>query len=53
LKAIQRQAARHPRLILAGIAFNGVGIPDCAHAAELAAEATLSALDDPAAPAAA
>ncbi len=53
VEAIKRQAARHPRLILAGIAYEGVGIPDCVHAAELAATATLSALADPAAPAAA
>ena len=53
VEAIRRQAARHPRLILAGIAYDGVGIPDCVHAAELAADATLSALAEPAAPAAA
>ena len=53
VEAIRRQAARHPRLILAGIAFDGVGIPDCVHAAELAADAALSALAEPAAPAAA
>ena len=51
--AIRRQAARHPRLILAGNAFDGVGIPDCVRAAEQAAEAALRALADPAAPAAA
>ncbi len=53
VEAIKRQAARHPRLILAGIGYEGVGIPDCAHAAERAADATLLALADPAAPAAA
>jgi len=53
VEAIRRRAARHPRLILSGIAFDGVGIPDCLHAAELAADATFSALAEPAAPAAA
>jgi oxygen-dependent protoporphyrinogen oxidase len=51
--AIRRQVARHSRLILTGIAFDGVGIPDCIRAAESAADATLAALADPAAPAAA
>jgi oxygen-dependent protoporphyrinogen oxidase len=53
VEAIRRHAARHPRLILTGNAFDGLGIPDCVRAAELAAEAVLSALADPAAPAAA
>jgi oxygen-dependent protoporphyrinogen oxidase len=53
VETIRRQAARHPRLILTGNAFDGVGIPDCVRAAERAAEAVLSALADPAAPAAA
>lgn len=51
--AIRRQLARHPRLIMTGIAFDGVGIPDCIRAAQGAADAALSALADPAAPAAA
>ncbi len=51
--AIRAQAARHPRLILTGIAFDGVGIPDCIRGAEAAADATLAALADPAKPAAA
>jgi len=51
--AIRRQAAMHPRLILAGNAFEGVGIPDAVRAAEQAADSALSALAEPAAPAAA
>ncbi len=51
--AIRFRLAKHPRLILAGNAFDGVGIPDCIRGAQAAAVATLSALADPAAPAAA
>ena len=51
--AIRLRVAKHPRLILAGNAFDGVGIPDCIRGAQDAAVATLSALADPAAPAAA
>jgi protoporphyrinogen/coproporphyrinogen III oxidase len=50
--AIRRKLARHPRLYLAGIAFDGVGIPDCIHAAESTADALLDALLDAAASAA-
>jgi protoporphyrinogen/coproporphyrinogen III oxidase len=53
VEAIRQQMAKHLRLILTGNAFNGVGIPDCVRAAQAAAEATLSALADPAKPAAA
>lgn len=53
VEAIRRQASRHPRLVLAGNAFDGVGIPDAIHAAERAADAVLLALAKPAAPAAA
>ncbi len=53
VEAIRQRAARHSRLILSGVAYDGVGIPDCVHAAELAADAALSALAEPAAPAAA
>jgi oxygen-dependent protoporphyrinogen oxidase len=53
VEAVRRHASRHPRLILTGNAFEGVGIPDCVHAAEHAAEAVTLALADPAAPAAA
>ena len=37
--AIRERAARHSRLVLTGIAFDGVGIPDCVRAAEAAADA--------------
>jgi protoporphyrinogen/coproporphyrinogen III oxidase len=53
VEAIRRHASRHPRLILAGIALDGVGIPDAVHAAEDAADAAFAALAEPAAPAAA
>ena len=51
--AIRQRAARHSRLILAGNAFGGVGIPDCVRSGQDAASALLLALADPAAPAAA
>ena len=50
---IRQQAARHSCLFLAGIGYDGVGIPDCIRAAEQTADATLAALADPATPAAA
>jgi len=53
VEAIRRRAALHPRLILAGNAFHGVGIPDCVRSGEAAADAMLSDLADPAKPAAA
>ncbi len=51
--AIRQRAARHSRLILAGSAFHGVGIPDCVRSGQDAAEALLLAMADPATPAAA
>ena len=48
-----QRGPRHPGLILAGNAFNGVGIPDCVRSGQDAASALLRALADPAAPAAA
>ncbi|WZP00047.1 protoporphyrinogen oxidase [Isosphaeraceae bacterium EP7] len=48
VEAIQTKAARHSGLILAGNAFHGVGVPDCVRSGELAAEAVLVALADPA-----
>lgn len=51
--AIRQRSAQHSRLILAGNAFTGVGIPDCVHSGQDAASALLKALADPAAPAAA
>jgi oxygen-dependent protoporphyrinogen oxidase len=50
---IRERAARHWRLALAGNAYDGVGIPDCIRSGQEAADATLAALADPAAPAAA
>jgi oxygen-dependent protoporphyrinogen oxidase len=35
---IQSAAARHPGLALAGNAYRGIGIPDCVHSGEQAAE---------------
>jgi protoporphyrinogen/coproporphyrinogen III oxidase len=51
--SIRQQASRHSRLILAGNAFGGVGIPDCVRSGLDAASSLLLALADPAAPAAA
>lgn len=48
VEAIRRQAARHPNLFLAGIAFDGIGIPDCVRAAESTADAVTAALANPA-----
>lgn len=36
--AIESAVARHPRLELAGNAYRGVGVPDCIHSGEQAAE---------------
>ena len=49
---IRRNLAKHSRLYLAGIAYDGVGIPDCIHAAEMTADSLLDALANPAASAA-
>jgi protoporphyrinogen/coproporphyrinogen III oxidase len=50
--AIRAQAARHQGLVLAGNALEGIGIPDCIHSGEQAAERMLEALcgDVPARP---
>ena len=53
ISKIRQHAARHSRLSLAGNAYDGVGIPDCIRSGQDAAEAILTALADPAAPAAA
>lgn len=53
VEAIRHRVVRHHRLILAGNAFHGVGIPDCVRSGQEAADALLLALADPAAPAAA
>ncbi|WP_246196488.1 protoporphyrinogen oxidase [Aquisphaera giovannonii] len=44
VEAIRTKLARHPRLFLTGIAFDGVGIPDCIHAAESTADRVVEAL---------
>ncbi len=53
IAAIRLRAAQHSRLLLAGNAFDGVGIPDCVRSGQDAASTLLLALADPAAPAAA
>jgi oxygen-dependent protoporphyrinogen oxidase len=50
--AIRRHLSKHPGLYLTGIAFDGVGIPDCVRAAETTADSLLDALANPAASAA-
>jgi oxygen-dependent protoporphyrinogen oxidase len=50
---IRRLVARHHGMVLAGNAFDGVGIPDVIRNAQAAADAIVRALADPAAPAAA
>jgi oxygen-dependent protoporphyrinogen oxidase len=52
VETIQRRISRHPRLYLTGIAFDGVGIPDCIRAAEATADRLLDSLANPAASAA-
>ncbi len=42
--AIQRRLATHPGLLLAGAAYKGVGIPDCIHSGQRAAEAAMDHL---------
>jgi protoporphyrinogen/coproporphyrinogen III oxidase len=49
---IRRHLAKYSRLYLAGVAYDGVGIPDCIHAAEMTADSVLDALANPAASAA-
>jgi oxygen-dependent protoporphyrinogen oxidase len=44
VETIRRKLVRHPGLFLTGIAFDGVGIPDCIHAAETTAEAVFRSL---------
>jgi protoporphyrinogen/coproporphyrinogen III oxidase len=46
VESIRRKLTRYPRLFLTGIAFDGVGIPDCIHAAETTADAVLDSLAD-------
>ncbi|HKY32050.1 MAG TPA: protoporphyrinogen oxidase [Candidatus Polarisedimenticolia bacterium] len=42
--SIEQQAARHRGLALAGNAYRGVGIPDCIHSGESAAEKIIESL---------
>lgn len=44
VRRVEQLAAAHPRLALAGNAFDGVGIPDCVGSGERAAERVLSSL---------
>ncbi|MGE3821165.1 MAG: protoporphyrinogen oxidase [Isosphaeraceae bacterium] len=53
IQAIRGLAARQPRLILTGNAFDGVGIPDVVRAGESAGDAAIEALTGPDAAAAA
>jgi oxygen-dependent protoporphyrinogen oxidase len=46
VETIRRKLTRYPRLFLTGIAFDGVGIPDCIHAAETTADAVVDSLAD-------
>ena len=48
VETIRRKLARHPRLFLTGIAFDGVGIPDGIHAAQSTADTVLDSLSNPA-----
>lgn len=41
LRAIQRELAQLPGLYLAGAGYQGVGIPDCIHSGQIAAEQAL------------
>jgi oxygen-dependent protoporphyrinogen oxidase len=50
--AIRRNLAKYSRLYLVGVAYDGVGIADCIHAAEQTADTLLVALANPAASAA-
>lgn len=43
VRRIERMAARWPTLALAGNAYHGVGIPNCIHSGEQAAESVLAA----------
>jgi oxygen-dependent protoporphyrinogen oxidase len=49
---IRRHLAKYSHLYVTGIAYDGVGIPDCIRGAETAADALLDALANPAASAA-
>lgn len=44
VRRIEQSASEHPRLALAGNAYNGVGIPDCVASGERAAERVFNSL---------
>ena len=44
LEVIDAHLAEHPGLALAGAAYRGVGIPDCIHSGEVAAESVVRAI---------
>ncbi len=44
--AIEERLGRHPRLLLAGNAYHGVGVPDVVHSGQQAGDALLAALAD-------
>ena len=44
VSAIRRNLAKYSRLYLTGIAYDGVGIPDCIHAAQDTADSLIDAL---------
>jgi oxygen-dependent protoporphyrinogen oxidase len=46
LSRIDRSLGGFPGLALAGNAYQGIGIPDCIHSGEMAADKILSALQD-------
>ncbi len=46
MERIESLLENHPRLALAGNAYRGVGLPDCVHSGELAADRLLKKEDD-------
>lgn len=42
VETIERRAAEHPGLFVAGGAYRGVGVPDCINSGQKAAEAALA-----------
>jgi len=48
VQSIDARVARHPGLALAGNGLRGVGIPDCVHSGQLAADALLDVIASPA-----
>ena len=44
VRQIEQMTAPHPRLAVAGNAYNGVGIPDCISSGERAAERVFASL---------